>query len=296
MIRLVALVTAFVSALLLGTAIAEPLHIVVTAENTSDDTEGEAGVILRRRIFLSNGQKLLNLTNDDENVMIDCESSESAEAIRRVIVLRRQPQSEDDVIGTRRSYDDEDGSTFSQWEKACSEIHKRRLSIVSKRKVFPEIVYPGTKWCGPGDDSEDYEDLGPLENTDKCCRAHDNCPVHILPFTTQYHYFNYRPWTITHCTCDEHLFDCLKDVGREVPAETKDSNIVGDAFFREVNPPCFRLEHNKYCAKRHWSQLWCERWERADKVATIRKFLENQWPNVNNTDEIPNKPPTQDII
>ena len=237
MIRLVALVTAFVSALLLGTAIAEPLHIVVTAENTSDDTEGEAGVILRRRIFLSNGQKLLNLTNDDENVMIDCESSESAEAIRRVIVLRRQPQSEDDVIGTRRSYDDEDGSTFSQWEKACLEIHKRRLSIVSKRKVFPEvnysyivsnvesgpsdysissrvfyivhrtrphsisdpqffehqqIVYPGTKWCGPGDDSEDYEDLGPLENTDKCCRAHDNCPVHILPFTTQYHYFNYR--------------------------------------------------------------------------------------------------------
>jgi len=297
MLSLQALVTTLVACLfLLDTVIAEPLHIVVTPETPDERREGEAGVVLRRRVFLSDGVKLLNFTNDDDNVMIDCQQSDSPSEIRRVIVLRRRPHSEDDVIGTKRTYEDRDGSTFAKWEKACSQINKRRHTVVTKRKVFPEIVYPGTKWCGPGDDSEDYGDLGPLENTDKCCRAHDNCPVHILPFTTKYHYFNYRPWTITHCTCDEHLFDCLKDVGREVPAEKKDSNIVGDAFFREVNPPCFRIERNKYCAKRHWSQLWCEKWAWADKVATIRSFLENQWPKVNHTDEIPNKPPTQEIF
>lgn len=295
MLGQVVLATALVAALF-GGAISERLHVVVTSGDVDDTRAGEAGVVLRRRIYLSNGLKLLNFTNDDENVMIDCDSTDSAKAIRRIIGLRRQPHSEEDVMDTRRSYEDEDGTTFSEWETACSQNHKRRLSLVSKRKVFPEIVYPGTKWCGPGDDAEDYADLGSLENTDKCCRAHDNCPVHILPFTTKYHYFNYRPWTITHCTCDENLFDCLKEVGREVPTEARDSDVVGDAFFREVNPPCFRLEHNKYCAKRHWSQLWCEKWAWAENVATMRSYLENQWPNVNNTQEIPEKPPTQDIF
>lgn len=273
----------------------DTIHVVITRDDDAAPETSEPSEMARRRIFLSNGQKLLNFTNDDANVMIDCEASESASAVRRVVLLRRDPHSEDDIWDTKRSYEDRGGKTFAEWETACAQVHKRSSSSVTRRKVFPEIVYPGTKWCGPGDDAEDYEDLGRLENTDKCCRAHDNCPVHILPFQTVYHYLNYRPYSLTHCTCDENLFNCLKVVGREVAAERGDSDMVGKVFFYEANIPCFRLEHAKYCAKRHWSKLWCEEWAWADDVAKIHKYLESEWPKVDTTEEIPDKPPTQNI-
>jgi len=267
-------------------ALGNSLHVVIATESDA---------VLQRRIFMSDERVLLNFTNDDANVMIDCQTTENAGAIRAAVSLKRQPHSDDDVMNVRRSYNDKDGATFAEWKRACEQAQKRKASAISKRKVFPEMVYPGTKWCGPGDDAEDYTDLGSLINTDKCCRAHDNCPEDILPFQTKYHYFNYRPWTVTHCTCDENLFNCLKDVGFEIPEEATDSNRIGDVFFREVNPPCFRLQHNKYCVKRHWSGLWCSKWTWADDVATIRTYLAGEWNKVNNTQYIPNKPPLQPI-
>ena len=37
------------------------------------------------------------------------------------------------------------------------------------------LVFPGTKWCGPGSKAGSYADLGRAEETDKCCRDHDRC-------------------------------------------------------------------------------------------------------------------------
>lgn len=37
------------------------------------------------------------------------------------------------------------------------------------------LIYPGTKWCGPGNISQHFDDLGVLEKEDKCCRTHDHC-------------------------------------------------------------------------------------------------------------------------
>lgn len=263
---------------------AASLHVLVTSPEPT-----------QRRIYMSDNRVLLNFTNDDANVMIDCDWTEDAAAIRRTLTFQRRAISDDDVMDAKRSYEDQDGATFAGWKRACETVRRRRTSGISKRKVFPEIVYPGTKWCGMGDNAEDYDDLGTLINTDKCCRTHDNCPEDILPFQTKHHYFNYRPWTVTHCTCDENLFNCLKAAGANHPEETKDSNRIGDVFFREINPPCFRLEHNKYCAKRHWSELWCMEWAWADDVATIRSYLSGQWNKVSNTEEIPDKPPLQPI-
>ena len=68
------------------------------------------------------------------------------------------------------------------------------------------------------------------------------------------------------------------------------------SFIRtQVNPPCFRLERQKYCVKRHWTQIWCMQWDWSDRVAVVRTYLAGQWFKVNKTDEIPNKPPTQPI-
>ena len=37
------------------------------------------------------------------------------------------------------------------------------------------LSVPGTKWCGPGNTADGYDDLGPHEDVDKCCREHDHC-------------------------------------------------------------------------------------------------------------------------
>jgi len=56
------------------------------------------------------------------------------------------------------------------------------------------LTVPGTKWCGPGNTADNYEDLGRERETDKCCRAHDHCEeiieshssLHGLPNNTDW--------------------------------------------------------------------------------------------------------------
>ena len=73
----------------------------------------------------------------------------------------------------------------------------------SKRSVF-SMIYPGTNWCGRGDQAAGgYDDLGENMATDRCCREHDHCPYMIDSFSTNYNYWNYRLHTLTHCSCEE---------------------------------------------------------------------------------------------
>ncbi len=41
------------------------------------------------------------------------------------------------------------------------------------------LIAPGTKWCGVNDIAEDFFDLGEREEVDRCCRAHDHCPLKV---------------------------------------------------------------------------------------------------------------------
>ena len=104
------------------------LHVLVTSPEPT-----------QRRIYMSDNRVLLNFTNDDDNVMIDCDWTEDAAAIRRTLTFQRRAISDDDVMDAKRTYEDQDGATFAGWKRACETVRRRRTSGISKRKVFPEV-------------------------------------------------------------------------------------------------------------------------------------------------------------
>jgi secretory phospholipase A2 len=123
-------------------------------------------------------------------------------------------------------------------EKSHTKSHSRQ-----KRAMF---IYPGTKWCGSGSTSHNWDDLGDNIATDKCCRQHDHCPYVVEGFTTKYNLFNYRFHTLSHCNCDEDFRDCLKSAGNSV------ANMVGSLYFNVVGTKCFLLKPEKVCMTRSW--------------------------------------------
>ncbi|XP_037516623.1 uncharacterized protein LOC119393585 isoform X2 [Rhipicephalus sanguineus] len=58
------------------------------------------------------------------------------------------------------------------------------------------VIFPGTKWCGPGDVAKNYDDLGKASDTDRCCREHDHSEDNIPAFGTKHNITNYLPYTI----------------------------------------------------------------------------------------------------
>lgn len=97
--------------------------------------------------------------------------------------------------------------------------------------IFSGII-PGTKWCGTGDIAETYSDLGTESTMDRCCRAHDLCPVKIRAYQSRYDLSNESLYTKSHCICDDMLFSCLKKTN------TSASQLMGSIYFNLVQVPC----------------------------------------------------------
>ncbi|XP_052247258.1 uncharacterized protein LOC127855564 [Dreissena polymorpha] len=127
-------------------------------------------------------------------------------------------------------------------------------------------IYPGTKWCGFQNVAENMQDLGIHNKTDACCRTHDHCPYYMDRLETKYHYFNKYPWTLSHCACDQHLFDCLKRVN------TPTSNEVGKLFFGLLDVQCFTFKQGTHCSNESsiLSHLWCDKTE--GSMAMVQDF------------------------
>ncbi|XP_001602018.1 uncharacterized protein LOC100117899 isoform X1 [Nasonia vitripennis] len=136
---------------------------------------------------------------------------------------------------------------------AVQDEEKKSL-VRSKRGIRELVIAPGTKWCGPHRLAYSYKDLGALDGLDRCCRRHDHCPRAIAPFSERYGLFNYMPFTLSHCGCDERFRTCLKMTG------TSSANLIGKIFFNMVQTKCFALKPSKICVKRSW---WgkCEKHE-----------------------------------
>uniref|UniRef100_A0A2M3ZI75 Phospholipase A2 n=1 Tax=Anopheles braziliensis TaxID=58242 RepID=A0A2M3ZI75_9DIPT len=112
-----------------------------------------------------------------------------------------------------------------------------------KRKV--KAIYPGTVWCGDGNQAKSEDDIGFFYLTDSCCRAHDLCPITIAAGEQFNRLRNNGHFTRSHCDCDKQFYNCLKN------ADTLVSRQVGYTYFNLLKPQCFRYEHPKVsCTKK----------------------------------------------
>ncbi|XP_050442837.1 phospholipase A2 phaiodactylipin-like isoform X2 [Adelges cooleyi] len=57
------------------------------------------------------------------------------------------------------------------------------------------FIYPGTKWCGPGNIAKNYTDLGVYKEEDMCCRDHDHCTRILETGQCYFNLCNTSPYT-----------------------------------------------------------------------------------------------------
>ena len=133
---------------------------------------------------------------------------------------------------------------------ACGELEAKIQSTEYKTKnsqvnwtTLTKGIIPGTLWCGVDDIAGDYHRLGTLWRVDKCCRAHDFCPVKVKPFKAKYKVFNFAPYTKSHCDCDEIFYNCLKRVN------SSKADTFGDVFFNVLGIKCIEERLGKSCYK-----------------------------------------------
>lgn len=96
------------------------------------------------------------------------------------------------------------------------------------------LIYPGTKWCGPGSVANSYDELGQHSIEDACCREHDHCPFTIAPQQCIHGICNNSPFTRSHCDCDAKFRRCLQNLNTEV------ANTLGALFFNVIQVTCFK--------------------------------------------------------
>ncbi|GFQ79459.1 phospholipase A2 [Trichonephila clavata] len=126
--------------------------------------------------------------------------------------------------------------------------NSNKLSVTA-HKTFVEtsaavsMVLPGTKWCGPGDVAENFDDLGYFEDVDRCCRAHDICDDIIEAGQTKYNLTNDSPFTMLSCKCDFEFYDCLSAI------DTITSNTMGNTYFNVFQKYCYGLDYPKKCKR-----------------------------------------------
>lgn len=121
------------------------------------------------------------------------------------------------------------------------------------------LIYPGTKWCGPGNVTIGYHDLGQHSAEDACCREHDHCPVTISPRQCIHGICNNSPFTRSHCDCDAKFRRCLQNLNTEV------ANTLGALFFNVIQVICFKERRP------------CSEWQRNGYAEAVSNHLCSQY-------------------
>ncbi|XP_065345638.1 group 3 secretory phospholipase A2-like isoform X2 [Cloeon dipterum] len=266
---------------------------VFARETSLADPEHSEGLVLRE---VSDGRRLVQLIySDGGDTLVDCDILRKRNATRQF--LRRFHADEQRArLADDRALKVPPNATFTALSPvapppetwlhfptlvaACKKSHRRINALLHSRKngdadnnaeeQLARVkrswgIAPGTAWCGHGDSANKLRNLGVFARTDKCCRRHDHCPLLIGGFESRFGYFNFRPFTLSHCACDERFRTCLKLTG------TGAANMVGKLFFNVVQTKCFVLKIEKVCKKYSW---WgkCLRYKR-QKQAYLRDNL-----------------------
>lgn len=138
-------------------------------------------------------------------------------------------------------------------ERNISENYAQTNPADDKKEMFKFFrgILPGTLWCGFDDVAPSYRSLGASWKLDRCCRAHDHCPVKVKPFQSRYGVRNLHPYTKVYCDCDDRFYSCLKEAGDEK------ANAVGNLFFNMIGVQCIQEERrpcDKWASNREASQ------------------------------------------
>ncbi|XP_024939875.1 uncharacterized protein LOC107266792 isoform X2 [Cephus cinctus] len=121
------------------------------------------------------------------------------------------------------------------------------------------LIYPGTKWCGPGSLAKSYDELGQHTAEDACCREHDHCPATIAPNQCIHGICNNSPFTRSHCDCDAQFRRCLQNLNTEV------ANTLGALFFNVIQVTCFKERRP------------CSQWQRTGYAEAVSDLLCSQY-------------------
>ncbi|XP_052717686.1 group 3 secretory phospholipase A2-like [Crassostrea angulata] len=133
------------------------------------------------------------------------------------------------------------------------------------------VIYPGTKWCGTGNDATNYEDLGTAEDVDMCCREHDLCDFKIDAGQSNYGLTNDGSYTRVSCDCEQTFYDCLSNAQEN----SFDAAMIGFIYFDVLDQDCIRKR--RICTGYSW---WgnCNSWtEVADEYEFAPNELDYIW-------------------
>ncbi|XP_015602241.1 uncharacterized protein LOC107271128 isoform X2 [Cephus cinctus] len=226
---------------------------------------GDTDVALRQ-IWLEDSGRKLQLIYEG-GTLTDCieEGFAEGETVAACLAGLHSYDYDDEarIVVFEKDEDNEKSSTTPaelSWLLPVSELHHRcnhvrsrsRNELImrdhrrSKRGLQEMMIAPGTKWCGPHQLASNYKELGALDSLDRCCRRHDHCHRAIPPFSSRFNLFNYMPFTLSHCGCDQSFRTCLKMAG------TSSANFIGKLFFNVVQTKCFVLKPHKVCTKQSW--------------------------------------------
>ncbi|XP_075155766.1 phospholipase A2 group III [Haematobia irritans] len=140
----------------------------------------------------------------------------------------------------------ENKNIFESLEAQSNDDDGSHLQTRKRRELSDWLIAPNTRWCGRGNTANGtYNHLGGASLADKCCRKHDHCKLFIPGMSNRYGIFNYRPYTLSHCSCDRRFRTCLK-----MANDDEDAKTIGQLFFNMVQTQCFVLIKEKVCQER----------------------------------------------
>ncbi|XP_031628526.1 uncharacterized protein LOC116344217 [Contarinia nasturtii] len=132
-----------------------------------------------------------------------------------------------------------------------------------------KAIYPGTLWCGDGNQASNQNEIGLFRNTDICCKQHDECPAFIKSGGEFKGLRNTGLFTRTHCACDLKFYNCLKRT------DTLISNKIGYTYFNILRPQCFRKEFPIVGCKK-WINKKCVMYMVDGQNSPVWQWFENK--------------------